>query len=98
MTASDQPAPPSALLPELEAVVQRLRELLPQLTGVILFGSRASGLADEASDCDLLALVSDGLDRAQRRAIENQMQAEFPSLHLDLVIGSERALLAGLPY
>lgn len=98
MTASDQAAPPSMLLPELESVVRRLREMLPQVTGIILFGSRASGLADDFSDCDLLVLVPDGLDQAQRRALEKQLKAEFSPIHLDLVISSERALLTGLRY
>src|SRR5262245_32866684 len=98
MTANDQAAPSSALLPELEAILQRLRELLPQLTAILLFGSRASGLADDFSDYDLMVLVPDGLDQAQRRSLGKQLQAEFPALHLDLVISSERALLAGLRY
>lgn len=98
MTASDQPVSPSAQFPELEAVVRRLRELLPQLTSIILFGSRASGLADDFSDCDLLVILPNDLDRDQRHAIEKQLQAEFPSLSLDLVIGSEDAFWAGLPY
>jgi predicted nucleotidyltransferase len=98
MTVSDQTTPSSTLLPELEAVVRRLRERLPQLTAILLFGSRASGLADDFSDYDLMVLVPDGLDQAQRRSIGKQLQAEFPSLHLDLIISSERVLLAGLRY
>ena len=98
MTISDQNFSLNALPTELEAVVSRLREILPQMTAIILFGSRASGLADDFSDCDLMVLVPDDLDQVQRRAIEKQLHAEFPALHLDLVIGSERALLAGLRY
>jgi len=91
--------PPIPTLPaELEAVVQRLREAVPQLTAIILFGSQASGSADDFSDYDLIVLVPGGIDPTRRRAIQQQLQAEFPSLHLDLVIGSERALLASLPY
>jgi predicted nucleotidyltransferase len=83
---------------ELETVVQRLRSAVPQLTAIILFGSQASGSADDFSDYDLIVLVPGGIDRTQRQAIQRQLQAEFPAPHLDLVIGSERALLASLPY
>jgi len=98
MTANNPPAPPSVVFPELEAVVQRLREKLPDLTGILLFGSRASGLADNFSDCDLMVLVPTDVNRDQRRAIEKELQIEFPALQLDLVIGSEQAVLAGLRY
>jgi predicted nucleotidyltransferase len=96
---SIQDLSPTPSLPiELETVVQRLREAVPQLTAIILFGSQASGSADDFSDYDLIVLVPGGIDPTQRRAIQQQLQVEFPSLHLDLVIGSERALLASLPY
>ncbi len=65
---------------------------------MLLFGSRASGLAGEASDFDVLALVPEGIDPGRRRAARERLQAEFPTLRLDLVIGSERALLSSLRY
>ncbi len=83
---------------KFQAVVQRLRDILPQLTAVILFGSQASHLADDFSDYDLIVLVPDGLDPIQRRAVEQQLRSDFPSLRLDFVFGSERSLLASLPY
>jgi len=85
-------------LEELQAVVHRLRDLLPQLTTIILFGSQASLLADDFSDYDLIVLLSDGLDPIQRRTVEQQLRADFPSPRLDLVFGSGRSLLASLPY
>ena len=91
---SATPSPASAL----QAPVRRLRELLPRLTAVILFGSRASGLADDFSDYDLIVLLPNGLDSAKRRAVADQLRAEFPAFHLDLVFGSRRSLLASLRY
>lgn len=83
---------------DLQAVVRRLLELLPELTIVLLFGSHASGLADDFSDYDLLVLVPNGVEPARRKGVEEQLRAEFPSFRLDLVIGSERGLLASLRY
>jgi hypothetical protein len=54
--------------------------------------------ADRFSDYDVLVLLPSGLEGERRRAIEEELKRGFPSIKLDLVFGSERELLAGLPY
>lgn len=50
----------------VQAVLQRLRNELDELVGVVLFGSVARGEADRASDIDLLVIVDDDKTAARR--------------------------------
>ncbi len=58
--------------PELEQIIQRYRRQLEQMgiraEGVLLYGSRATGLAREGSDIDLIVISKDwgSLNRRER--------------------------------
>jgi len=54
----------------IQALLQRLREELNELVGVVLFGSVARGEADRTSDIDLLVIV-DGDRTAARRTVQS---------------------------
>lgn len=50
----------------VRAFVDRVREEIADLVGILLFGSVARGEADRASDIDLLVVVDDDRTRARR--------------------------------
>jgi predicted nucleotidyltransferase len=58
--------PQSEFQKPVRAFLDRAREELDELVGVLLFGSVARGDADRASDIDLLVFVDDDLTRARR--------------------------------
>jgi len=81
-----------------DALVHRLRELAPEATTILLFGSTASGHTDSTSDYDLLILTPEALKQEWRDNLKRQLRAEFGSLNLDLIFSSEWAFIASLPY
>lgn len=48
------------------AIVQRVRQALPDVQAIYLFGSQASGRAREQSDIDIAVLPADKLDAIAR--------------------------------
>ena len=78
--------------------ITRLQELIPEATCILLFGSVASGQADSASDHDLLILTNSPVERERKNQVKSQLSKEFDQLKLDLIINSESALVASLPY
>lgn len=49
----------------LDEVLQRLQDAVVGLKKIILFGSRASGMADAGSDIDLIVIVENDLPRGE---------------------------------
>ena len=82
--------------PLIKRITAHLRACLPQVTAIIFFGSRVAGCADEFSDYDVMVLLPDGLEEDARDQVKRAMRAAFPKIKLDLVFGSERALVASL--
>ncbi|SHF16048.1 Predicted nucleotidyltransferase [Modicisalibacter ilicicola DSM 19980] len=68
----------------LERCLQRLREQLPELQAVYLFGSEASGHAGSASDVDLAVLLPTPLSATVRWTLMDQL-AEIVGRDVDLV-------------
>lgn len=68
----------------LEAVVWKLRALVPGLRAVYLFGSQASGEASAASDVDLAVLAEQPLTARQRWEIGEAI-ADILRRDVDLV-------------
>lgn len=57
--------------PALDEIVRRL-SLLPQVTGIALGGSRASGMGDERSDYDVYVFTNEAVPLETRRALAGQ--------------------------
>ncbi len=89
---SDLPRPDALM----KQITKNLRARLPDATAIIFFGSRIAGTADAYSDYDILVLLPEGLEETERARVKKEMQTAFPKVSLDLVFGSERALLANL--
>jgi predicted nucleotidyltransferase len=77
----ESPADPVARIPQREfhepvrALVERLRERLDGLAGVVVFGSVARGEADRASDVDCFVLVEG--ERAGAQATAHELASEL---------------------
>ncbi len=80
----------------MNRITATIRARLPGASAIIFFGSRVAGTADAFSDYDVLVLLPGGLDLDERIRVQEEMQAAFPKVDLDLLIGSERWLLGGL--
>jgi len=71
LTNPDDPIlriPQAEFHPPVRALVERLRETLDDLRGIVLFGSVARGEADRRSDVDCFVLVGGTQATAQQRA------------------------------
>ena len=65
--------PPAALPPALEGAVRRLRDALPRLVAVYLFGSHGEGNAHPESDVDLAFLAEEALPAAARWELQETL-------------------------
>lgn len=65
--------PQSEFHKPIRAFVERVRDEVDGLAGIVLFGSVARGEADRASDIDLLVIVSED-KTAARRAVQSIVQ------------------------
>ena len=66
------------------SALDAIRAALPGVQSVYLFGSRASGLAGDASDCDLALLASSPCDELVRWNLASRL-AELLQVEVDLL-------------
>lgn len=72
------------------AIVAALRALLPDIQGVVLYGSRVSGRAEETSDYDVLCVVHDPAAMRRRAPLDRQLRET--GLRVDLNLATPRGL------
>lgn len=80
----------------MNRISAKIHARLPDATAIIFFGSRVAGVADAFSDYDVPVLLPEGLETDKRKRVKSEMQAAFPQVNLDMIIGSERWLLGSL--
>ena len=73
--------PQSEFQKPVRAFVERVEEEIPELAGVVLFGSVARGEADRASDIDLLIFVH--ADRTQARRTVQEIVSDLEETKFD---------------
>lgn len=73
------------------AIVAALRALLPDIQGVVLYGSRVSGRAEETSDYDVLCVVHDPAAVRRRATFDRELCRET-GLRVDLNLATPRGL------
>lgn len=81
-----------------KAITQKIRALVPDATAIIFHGSRVRGLPSPTSDYDLLVLTPGGVEFQDRTRIKAILAECFPNLKIDPIFGSERYLLASMPF
>ena len=70
--------------PKLDTAVGLIREALPGLVAVYLYGSMAAGNANDGSDCDLAVLAEVAVDRGLMWDLRGRL-AESLACEVDLV-------------
>lgn len=65
----------------VRAFVERAKEEIPELAGIVLFGSVARGEADRASDIDLLLFVT--ADRTEARSTVQEIVSDLEETKFD---------------
>lgn len=73
--------PQSEFQKPVRAFVERVEEEIPELAGVVLFGSVARGEADRASDIDLLLFVTAG--RTEARSTVQEIVSDLEETKFD---------------
>lgn len=79
-----------------KAITKKIRELVPDATAIIFFGSRVRGIPSPTSDYDVMVWTATGMDEKDRAHVKEQLECAFPKLDIDPVFGTERWLLAHL--
>lgn len=81
-----------------KAITEKIRALVPDATAIIFHGSRVSGLPSPISDYDLMVFTPTGTETQDRERIKETLQDAFPNLTIDPIFGTERWLIAHLPF
>jgi predicted nucleotidyltransferase len=81
-----------------KAITKKIRALVPDATAIIFHGSRVRGLPSPESDYDVMVFTPTGMEEEERDRIKQSLRREFPDFKVDPMFGTERYLLASLPF
>lgn len=79
-----------------KAITKKIRELVPDATAIIFFGSRVRGIPSPTSDYDVIVFTPTGMELEERDRVKEALEVAFPELRIDPIFGTQRWLLANL--
>lgn len=81
-----------------KAITEKIRALVPEATAIVFHGSRVGGLPSPSSDYDVMIYTPTGMETQDRERIKEMLHYAFPKLKIDPIFGTERWLIAHLPF